>query len=103
ERVLDALARDPFEAARDVEWVAKLQLLGRMRERWAVVEADGTRNLPDWDDDRLKAADLHWSELGTGLAARLSASGAVERITTDDEVTHAMQTPPADTRAWLRG
>ncbi len=103
ERVLDALGRDPFEAARDVEWVAKLQLLGRMRERWAVVHPDGSRELPAWDDDRLKAADLQWSELGTGLAARLTASGAVERVTTEEEVADAMLRPPADTRAWLRG
>lgn len=103
ERVIDALGRNPFEAARDVEWVAKLQLLGRMRERYAVLDADGTMILPDWDDDRLQAADLQWSELGTGLAARLSAAGAVERIVSDADIERAMTTPPSTTRAWLRG
>src|SRR5660397_175026 len=103
ERVIDALARDPFEAARDVEWVAKLQLFGRMRERYATVDADGARTLPDWNDDRLRAADLQWSELDTGLAARLSAAGAVERVASDARIEEAMTTPPSTTRAWLRG
>ncbi len=103
ERVIDALARDPFEAARDVEWVAKLQLFGRMRERYATVDAAGERSLPAWNDDRLRAADLQWSELGAGLAARLAAAGAVERIVSDAQIEDAMTTPPSTTRAWLRG
>lgn len=103
ERAIDALSRDVFEAARDVEWVAKLQLLGRMRERYATVDADGGRRLPDWDDDRLRASDLQWSELGTGLAARLTVAGAVERVVEDSLVDAAMTTPPTTTRAWLRG
>ncbi len=103
ERVIDALGRDPFEAARDVEWVAKLQLFGRMRERYAMADADGAQRLPAWDDDRLRAADVQWSELGTGLAARLTAAGAVERIVSDSDIEQAMTTPPSTTRAWLRG
>jgi len=101
--VLDALEREPFAAAREVEWVAKLQLLGRMRERYAVTDADGVRTLAPWDDDRLKAADVQWSEVGVGLAWRLAAAGAVARVTTDAEVEAAVTTPPSTTRAWLRG
>jgi proteasome accessory factor A len=41
--------------------------------------------------------------LGTGLAAKLTAAGALERVTTDAEVERAMAFPPSDTRAWLRG
>ncbi len=104
EGVLDALARDPFEASKQVEWVAKLQLFGRMRERYAAPSAPGEASTPaPWDDDRLKAADVQWSELGSGLAARLTAAGAVERLTTDAQVDAALTTPPATTRAWLRG
>jgi len=103
EAVLEKLARNPFEAAREVEWVAKLQLLGRMRERYATTDAAGERTLAAWDDPRIVAADLQWSEVGTGLAARLSAAGAVERLTSDAEVESAMTSPPRDTRAWLRG
>ncbi|WP_291377984.1 depupylase/deamidase Dop [Demequina sp.] len=103
ENVIDPLGRDPLTAQREVEWVAKLHLLGRMRERYATAGADGQRQLPPWDDDRLRAADLQWSELGTGLAARMSAAGAVERVATDAEIEHAMTAPPSTTRAWLRG
>jgi proteasome accessory factor A len=103
ESVLDKLGRDIFEAAREVEWVAKLQLLGRMRERYAAAGADGTPQPLPWDDPRIVAADLQWGQLGTGLAAKLTAAGALERISTDAQVEHAMANPPSDTRAWLRG
>jgi proteasome accessory factor A len=103
ESVLDKLGRDMFEATREVEWVAKLQLLGRMRERYAAPAADGTHQPAPWDDARIVAADLQWGQLGTGLAAKLTAAGALERISTDAEVDHAVTNPPSDTRAWLRG
>lgn len=103
ENVLEALSRDVFSAAKDVEWVAKLQLLGRMRDRYGEVNAEGVAVPASWDDDRLKAADVQWSEVGTGLAWRLAAAGAVTRITTDAEIDAAVSTPPATTRAWLRG
>ena len=38
-----------------------------------------------------------------GLHHRLVASGRVDRLTTDDEVSLAMHRPPEDTRAWFRG
>lgn len=103
ESVLDKLARDIFEAAREVEWVAKLKLFGMMRERWASVGAAGERTLPGWDDSRLAAADLQWSQLGSGLAAKLTSAGQLESIASSDEVERAMALPPTDTRAWLRG
>lgn len=99
ESVLDRLGRDIFEAAREVEWVAKLQLLGRLRTKNA--SPDG-RPLA-WDDVRLAAADVQWSRLGDGFAFRLAAAGAVERLTTDAEVDEAVALPPQDTRARLRG
>ena len=100
EGVLERLAADLFSAAREVEWVAKLQLLGRMRARHATPDApDGLA----WGDARLAAMDLQWSRLGDGLAERLAAAGAVERIATDDEVERAVAQAPSDTRARLRG
>jgi proteasome accessory factor A len=56
-----------------------------------------------WDDARLAAADVQWSQLGSGLAARLERAGAVETLTTAEEVLAAMTTAPRDTRARLRG
>jgi len=103
ESVLDMLGRDPVEAVRHVEWVAKLQLLGRMRSRHAVVDADGRRRDLDWTDAVLAAADVQWSQLGTGLAARLEAAGAVQRVSTDQDVADALTSAPQNTRARLRG
>lgn len=103
EDVLEVLSRDVFSAAKDVEWVAKLQLFGRMRERYSSVDVNGASVPAAWDDDRLKAADVQWSEVGVGLAWKLAAAGAVTRIATDDEVDAAVLIPPATTRAWLRG
>jgi proteasome accessory factor A len=103
EKVLDALSRDIFAAVREVEWLAKLQLMGRLRERHATADAQGTSTLLEWSDARLAAADVQWSEVDKGLAARLERAGAVERITTDEEVRAAMRVAPANTRAALRG
>jgi proteasome accessory factor A len=98
ESLLERLGRDIFETAREVEWVAKLQLLGRMRSKYG---QDG-KDAP-WDDPRIVASDIVWSQLGTGLSARLAAAGQVERLATDAEVAAAMTTAPSDTRAYLRG
>ncbi len=100
EHVLERLARDPFTCAAEVEWVAKLQLLGRLRSRHDTPDAP----LP-WDDSRLQAADIQWSDLdpARGLCSRLEATGAVERLFTDEQISQAVRTPPATTRAWLRG
>ncbi|WP_061962022.1 depupylase/deamidase Dop [Demequina flava] len=103
ERILDALSIDPFSAARDVEWVAKLALLGRLRERNATRHDDGSTELLEWSDARLAALDVQWSRLGDGWAAKLTAAGQVSRLTDDMEVAEAMKRAPRDTRAALRG
>ncbi|MGO1317564.1 MAG: depupylase/deamidase Dop [Cellulomonadaceae bacterium] len=95
EDVLVRLARSTSECARDVEWVAKLRLLEGMRSR----DASG------WDDPRLAAFDLQWSDVRPqrGIARRLEAAGALDRLTTDAEVDAAVTDPPHDTRAFFRG
>src|SRR5690554_3748211 len=64
EEILDTLARDIFAAARDVEWVAKLQLLGRMRDKYAGTDEHGEVTPLPWSDAKLAALDLQWSRLG---------------------------------------
>ena len=93
--VLDDLERDPRLAADRVDWVAKLGLLEGYRRR------DGL----DWDSARLQLVDLQYSDIrpDRGLALRLEASGRLERLTTAEQVAHAMERPPADTRAYFRG
>lgn len=93
--VLDDLERDPRTAADRVDWVAKLALLDGYRRRDDL----------DWDAARLQLVDLQYSDIrpDRGLALRLEASGRLERITSPEEVTRAMERPPDDTRAYFRG
>ncbi len=93
--VLVRLAADPESCARDVEWVAKRRLLEGMR----------ARDHLGWDHPRLAALDIQWSDLRPerGIYQRLLASGAVERMVTDEEVARAVHEPPSDTRAYFRG
>jgi proteasome accessory factor A len=93
--VLDRLGTDRAACARDVEWVAKLRLLDRLRER------DGL----EWGHPRLAAMDLQWSDVRPerGIYHRLLAAGAVDRVVTEREVGAAVHHAPEDTRAFFRG
>jgi Pup amidohydrolase len=95
ESVLSRLETDPMSLSRELDWVAKLQILEGYRAR------DGL----DWGAPRLQAVDLQYSDVrpDRGLFNRLAASGRFERIVTDEEVTRAITMPPADTRAYFRG
>jgi proteasome accessory factor A len=95
ESVLGRLERDPMLCARELDWVAKLELLQRYRDR------DGL----DWSDAKLQLVDLQYADLrpGRGLYNKLVSMGKVERLLTDDEVAEAVVAPPTDTRAYFRG
>jgi Pup amidohydrolase len=91
ESVLHALETDPSMLARQVDWVAKLQLVEAYRERHSL----------DWGDQRLAALDLQYHDLRPerSLFARLDT----ERLTSDSEVLAAVTEPPRRTRAYFRG
>ncbi|HVX22014.1 MAG TPA: depupylase/deamidase Dop [Acidimicrobiales bacterium] len=91
ESVLSALETDPSGLARQLDWVAKRQLMLAYMDRHGC----------DWHDDRLAALDLQYHDLRPerSLYARLG----MERLVTDDQVAAAVTTPPRDTRAWFRG
>ncbi|MDO5738580.1 MAG: depupylase/deamidase Dop [Ornithinimicrobium sp.] len=93
--VLDGLRADPRSCAAQVEWVAKLSLLQRFRDRAGV----------GWDDARVAAMDIQWHDLdpARGLAQKLRAAGQLERLVPDEAIASAMTDPPEDTRAWFRG
>ncbi len=95
ESVLVRLETDPMLCARELDWVAKLQLLTQYRDR------DGL----DWDDAKLHAIDLQYADIrpDKGLYHRLVGRGRIERLLTDEEVATAMHKPPHDTRAYFRG
>ena len=93
--VLDALRRDPYELADQLDWVAKLKLMESYRER------DGL----SWDAPKLALVDLQYADVDPrrSLYRALVAKGKMRRLVTDDEVEVARQQPPADTRAYFRG
>ncbi len=95
ESVLARLADDPMQLARELDWVAKLQLLDGYR----------ARDRLSWNHPRLQLVDLQYSDVRSerGLYNRLAASGRMKRLLDEDEVIRAVTEPPEDTRAYFRG
>ncbi len=95
QQVLDDLRTDPARCADRLDWVAKLQLLERYRDR------DGLA----WDAPKLALVDLQYADIDPRRSLQLSlqASGRMRRLVEDADVETARTTPPADTRAWFRG
>ena len=95
ESILGRLAEDPMLTSRELDWVAKLELLEGYR----------TRDHLGWGHPRLQLVDLQYSDVRPerGLYNRLAARGRMVRIVSDEEVTLAMENPPDDTRAYFRG
>jgi proteasome accessory factor A len=91
EAVLHGLETDPMSLSRQLDWVAKLQLIEAFRERHGL----------DWDDHRLAAVDLQYHDLrpSRSLFARMDT----ERLVTEESVVTAVTEPPRGTRAWFRG
>ncbi len=95
ESVLTSLAEDPMLAARELDWVAKLQLLEGYR----------TRDHLGWSHPRLQLVDLQYSDVRSerGLYNRLAARGRMTRLADERDIARAVDYPPEDTRAYFRG
>ncbi|MEY9843659.1 depupylase/deamidase Dop [Streptacidiphilus sp. MAP5-3] len=95
EDVLGKLERDPMSLSRQLDWVAKKEIL------------EGYRRRDDlgWDDARLHLVDLQYADVRQekGLYNRLVARGRMDRLLDDAEVLRAAHEPPEDTRAYFRG
>ena len=95
ESVLNRLADDPMLLSKELDWVAKLELLEGYRSRDSLA----------WDHPRLQLVDLQYSDVrpDRGLYNRLAARGRMVRLTDDATVERAVDNPPEDTRAYFRG
>ena len=93
--VIEQYRNDPMGLADRVDWIAKLQIIERERERSGV----------DLSDPKIALIDLmyHDTSFERGLYYRRQARGHLRRIVSDDEVATATHTPPATTRAHMRG
>ena len=78
ESVLERLADDPMQLSRELDWVAKLELLEGYRRR------DGL----GWDHPKLQLFDLQYSDVrpDSGLYNRLVARGRMVRMTDEDKI-----------------
>src|SRR5919108_1351805 len=95
EYVLGQLEQDPLFLARELDWVMKWRLLVSYMDRHG----------ESWDSARVTMLDLQYHDIRRerGLYYLLERSGEVERIVTDAEIDLAVDEPPDDTRAYLRG
>ena len=95
EHLLTGLEKDPLTLHREVDWVAKYHLIERYKIR---------HGLP-LSSAKLSLIDLNYHDVNRsrGLFYTLERSGLIDTLVTDQAVTTAMTTPPATTRARLRG
>jgi proteasome accessory factor A len=93
--VLDAIADDPMQLGRQLDWVAKLTMIDAYRERHGA----------SLGDPRVAMLDLAYHDIdpASGLHHLLVRQGRMQRLTDDSEIEQAMHVPPATTRAALRG
>lgn len=95
-RQLEAVRTQDFSRVdREIDWVIKLNLLNRYRERVG----------EDWAHPKLSQVDLAYHDIrpGRGLFPLLEARGMVDRWTDDAAIEAAVGTAPETTRAHLRG
>ncbi len=95
EEVLDKLERDPVLLVRELDWVAKRQMMRSYMERKGC----------GWSDPRVLLLDLQYHDVrpDKGLYYTLERSNLIDRLVQDNEILRAEQTPPTGTRAFFRG
>jgi len=93
--VIEQYRNDPMGLADRVDWITKLQIIERERERSGV----------ELSDPKIALIDLlyHDTNYERGLFYRRQAKGHLRRVVTDDEIAIATHTPPSTTRAHMRG
>ncbi len=95
EHCLTAIERDPLSLDREVDWVIKHRLVQAYRQRHRLELAD----------PRVALVDLQYHDVSRrrGLYYRMLRRRMVQSLVTNAEVQHAVEHPPATTRARLRG
>ncbi len=93
--VLERLVSDPMSLGRQLDWVAKHQLIEAYRAKHDLALTD----------PRVAMLDLAYHDVlrDRGLYHLLARQGRVEQVLDDTEVERARTEPPSTTRAALRG
>jgi proteasome accessory factor A len=95
EYCLIGLESDPMKLDREVDWVVKHKL----------IEAYAAKHDLPLSHPKVALIDLQYHDVNRdrGLFYRLQERDLVERVTTDEAIDEAVETPPQTTRARLRG
>ncbi len=95
EHCLTQIAKDPLNLSRECDWVMKHHLIEAYRERHGLALSDS----------RVALLDLQYHDVNRSrsLFYRMQNRGMTERMCVDAEINHAVENPPATTRARLRG
>ena len=93
--VIEQYRSDPMMLADRVDWIAKLQIIERERERSGV----------ELNDPKVALIDLlyHDTDFQRGLYYRRQARDHYVRMVSDEDIARASHTPPSTTRAHMRG
>jgi proteasome accessory factor A len=95
-RTLDAIeAQDLSKINHEIDWAIKYSLLQRYQEKHGM----------DLSNPRIAQLDLAYHDIrrGRGIFDMLQRKNLVERITTEEDIEIAKDSPPQTTRAKLRG
>lgn len=95
EEVLDKLEQDPMQLVRELDWVAKRQMIHSYMDRKGC----------GWNDSRVLLLDLQYHDVRPekGLYYTLERSNLIDRVLHDSEIVRAEHAPPTGTRAYFRG
>jgi proteasome accessory factor A len=95
EHAITQIEKDPLGLDREADWVIKYKLVESYRAKHGL----------EMTDPRIALIDLQYHDINRrrGVFYKLQDRGLVERICTDEEIDHAIDTPPQTTRARLRG
>ncbi|HEY5265423.1 MAG TPA: Pup--protein ligase [Acidimicrobiales bacterium] len=93
--VIEQYRSDPMGLADRVDWIAKLQIIDRERERSGV----------ELSDPKIALIDLlyHDTNFDRGLYYRRAARGHYQQMVSEEQIERATTTPPSTTRAHMRG
>ena len=95
-RTLDAVeSGKPSLVDTEIDWAIKQKLFQRYQDKHGM----------DLSDPRIAQLDLTYHDIrrGRGVFDLLQRKGLAARVTTDEDISTAEQTPPQTTRAKLRG
>jgi proteasome accessory factor A len=95
EHCVSTIENDPLKLDREVDWVIKHSL----------VSSYMAKNDVELGDPRVQLIDLQYHDIDTtrGIFYKLQSRGLVERMCSDADIEVALNEPPPNTRARLRG